>query len=615
VTAAPIGTLSSEFDADRGTIEISIELDAPQGVGWRLAFTSVVQIMPGPTATLVERLATYHVVEPSEPPAPVASGRTWSFVSESLSHRPHHANDGPASAYLIDASGATHELAVDPMRTNAHHRDDWCLAPIVTRGDVVPLVPYPVDVRIAGDAPGRAGTARLAESTGEAAVAWAAVADLAERMTGAPVLGADGAVTVRAVVDPARADEGYGMEIDGSTVTVSASGAPGFRHALVTLAKWLPHGLPERATIHDQPAFAWRGLHIDLARQWFEPDLVERLIDEAAWLKLSRLHLHLTDDEAWRMPVDGYPALTEIGATRGHGLALPPMLGDGPGPSGRAYTEDEIARWVSLADALGVVLVPELDVPAHNHATLAALPELRDPGDTSDAVSVQYFTDNVLVPGRAETDRFIEAAFTTAARLFPSSPWLHLGGDEVPDGAWRGSPTVQHHAHRETTREIEARFHRSVVEVVRERLGRSVGAWQEAAESGGVAPGDGYAIGWRTVEANLDLARAGHDVVISPGQAYYLDMADDDAWDSPGANWAGSTSLDDVVAFDPAEGWTADERERLLGVQACLWTEFVHDEAALRDRLFPRLDAIAERAWTGNVVGGAGSLLQRAGRD
>lgn len=351
-----------------------------------------------------------------------------------------------------------------------------------------------------------------------------------------------------------------------------------------------------------EPAYAFRGLHVDLARHWFEPDVVLRVLDACAERRLTHLHLHLTDDEAWRLPVAQYPALAEVGGTRGHGRPLPPMLGGGPRPYGRAYTPAEIGRWVARAEALGIVLVPEVDLPAHNHAALAALPELRDPGDTSAAASVQFFTDNVLVPGRPETDRFLTAVVDTLAELFPNSPYLHIGGDEVADGAWRGSPTVQRlmAEHGLTTRrEMEGWFHRRLVALVRERTGRKVGAWQEAAESGGVQPGDGYVIGWRDRASSRRLAAAGFDVVVAPGDAYYLDMVVDDRWDTPGMSWAGATSLDDVIGFDPAAGWSRTERERLFGVQACLWTELVPDEETLWRRLLPRLDAVARRAWHG----------------
>jgi hexosaminidase len=150
--------------------------------------------------------------------------------------------------------------------------------------------------------------------------------------------------------------------------------------------------------------------------------------------------------------------------------------------------------------------------------------------------------------------------------------------------------------------------------MIRERFGRSVGAWQEAAESGGLRPGDGYVVGWRSADACRRLAATGYDVVVAPGQAYYLDMADDAGWTTPGASWAGTTSFADVCGFEPDAGWSPGERTRLLGVQGCLWTEHAGDETALLDRLFPRLDAIAERAWTGRIVGGPAALAWRSAR-
>ncbi len=184
------------------------------------------------------------------------------------------------------------------------------------------------------------------------------------------------------------------------------------------------------------PRHEWRGLHVDLARQFLPAADVGWLIDVAAWHGLNRLHLHLTDDEGWRVPVDGYPALTEVGAWRGDGLPIPPLLGSGSEPYGGAYTREEIAGWVEAADEAGVVLVPEVDLPGHCFAALAACPDLADPDDTSGAVSVQWFVDNVLNPGVPGWRPFVEAVFGSLADLFPS-PWLHAGGDELPLGAGR----------------------------------------------------------------------------------------------------------------------------------------------------------------------------------
>lgn len=626
--------LSSSYDAERNAITLRLHAHRGFDAGWRLAVTSVAQLTPSPGFRLVERLASFHLIEP-ETPRSLEAGDEIEIEVPTLSHRPRHANEGPASGYLVLADGTTEPVTVgatqlvgtDRGPTTDHDAD-------AEEGHSVPmpaLVPYPAEM--SGDGSRRTGwTARLLTDDADVAVAWDAVAALAERHGRSAVLNrtdgdaANDSSTIEVVVDrrtPVIVDphgEGYELDITGDRAVVGASTTAGIRHAFVTLAQLLLDGLPNGGTVRDAPRYSWRGLHIDLARQWFEPSVVDHLIDRAAWLKLSRLHLHLTDDEGWRLPVDGFPELGRVAGTRGHGLPVPPFLGGGPEPTGRCYTAGEIAGWNARAAALGVTLVPEVDLPAHVHAALTALPDLRDPDDTSGAVSVQFFTDNVLVPGHDPTADFVDAVVASVCRLFPDSPWIHIGGDEVPDGAWTGSPIVERfrvdlgltddddpEAQR---RAVEAAFHRDLVATVA-RHGRAVGAWQEAAESGGVRPGDGYVVGWRTIEANRTLAQAGHDVVVSPGQAYYLDMAVDDRWETPGASWAGSTSVADIAAFDPADGWTREEREHLLGVQACLWTEFVHDADAVRDRLTARLDAIAEHAWTGSVVGGVPSLTRR----
>ena len=609
--------LRSTFDPSTATITLELVLSEALPPDARLALTSIVQLTPHATSTarLVRRLASYHELAPFDH---VPSGETWSVAALRLSHVPNHANDGPVSAFLIHPDETTSPVEVEPMRRvgagvsdQRHERD-------ADRSHGSPskeanLVPYPVHLAV-DDWTVAARSASLSAGPVAARAAWDAVASLSAR-NGRPKLAERGGARVTAELDDTLEHEAYRLTIEGESVTATAAGGHGFRHAFVTLAQWLSDGLPARAAVHDVPRHPYRGLHVDLARQWFEPEVVERLIDTAAWRKLSHLHLHLTDDEAWRVPIDGYPELAEIGGTRGHGLALPPMLGGGAERVGRAYTTDEIALWVARADSLGIVLVPEVDLPAHVHAALTAVPRLRDAGDRSGAISVQYYVDNVLVPGHPETMAFVEAVVDSVAMLFPNSPHLHIGGDEVPRDAWRKSPIVAELKSvlgLSSVTEVEAAFHRQLVTTVRERTGRRIGAWQEAAESGGVAPDDGYVIGWRTVEACRELAAAGFDVVVAPAQAYYLDIAVDDEWPTNGASWAGSTSLARVCEFDPEQGWSDAERDRLLGLQACLWTETVHDDRMLEQFLFPRLDAIAERAWLGRIQGGAWSVSQRA---
>jgi hexosaminidase len=619
-----VGTLRSTYDDIGRSVSIELEVSTDVATGWQLAFTSLQQLTPVTAARLVERLGSYHVIEPVDA-RPLGAGERWSVPQCAVSHRARHANDGPVSAYLIASDGSTHPIEVAPMTGPAAlQRPSVARRPAPAHDERPALLPFPGHLDLVDPAPSGRRTARLEPDDELAAGAWQAIASLTGRRgsarllpTDAEVDGASAAADVRvtARIDERLGAETYRMVLDREHVAVDAGDEAGLRHAFVTLAQWLAVELPTGALVVDRPRYSWRGLHVDLARQWFEPDVVDRLIDEAAWRKLSRLHLHLTDDEAWRIPVEQHPELADVAARRGHGLPLPPMLGGGADPVGRAYTPDEIAGWVARADELGVVLVPEIDLPGHLHAALTAIPSLRDPDDRSDARSVQYFVDNVLVPGVDGSSAFLEHVVDAVASLFPSSPWIHVGGDEVPDGAWRRSPVARRFAHEHaitTTNGLEAAIHREVVDAIRARAGRAVGAWEEVAHAGGAGAGDGYVVGWRSVAVNRELAALGFDVVVAPGQAYYLDMAVDDAWSTPGMSWAGSTSLAEVCAFDPEEGWTSRERAHLLGVQACVWTEHVHDEAALRDRLFPRLDAIAERAWTGTIVGGPSSLARRS---
>ncbi len=250
---------------------------------------------------------------------------------------------------------------------------------------------------------------------------------------------------------------------------------------------------------------------------------------------------------------------------------MPPLVGSGAEPYGGAYSWDDVARWHGRAAGTGVVLVPEIDLPGHSFAALAAMPSLVDPDDTSGAVSVQHFVDNVLNPGVEATWPLLESAFGALADHF-ASPWLHVGGDEVPAGAWLGSPLAQRWAASRGARgshEIGAAFLREVIALVRRTTGRLVGVWQEGAESGALSPDDGYVIGWRSAESCRRLAAAGHHVVAAPAEAYYLDMAASGEWYEPGTSWAGHTSLADVASFDaggPLVGRRAGEPARRAGL-------------------------------------------------
>jgi len=602
-----------------GTFDIEITSNAGETqlpAGTRLALWSAMLLEPtrDSDVRVVERLAGHVVLEPLDTNGPVDLPLKIDGLRSRFPAR--HANDGPEAAWLILPDGSTVELDIEPCRAidpPTDRKPQRGGDAEVGEPALVAIVPHPAQVEI-DDGDRNYQLARLAP--GEHDAVWAAIDDLARDADHEVLAGTDDALVVTLDLDPALGDEAYRLAIADDAAVLVGGTEHALRHGLITLTQLLIGEGVGNLHIADEPRVPFRAVHLDLARRWYEPDVVERLIDVAAWRKLNHVHLHLTDDESWRFHVDAYPTLAAVGGTRGHGLPLPPMCGSGPAPHGRAYTDDEIARWVERADRLGVTLVPEVDVPAHCHAALVAVPELRDPNDTSTAISVQGYPNNVLVPGLATTMPFLEAVFAALARLFPTSPTLHTGGDEVPTGAWAGSPAAQAYAAERglsTTSEIETAFHRDVIEMISTTTGRTVAMWEEAA-LGSVEP-SAYAVAWTSPEAGRRLRDAGHRVVMAPGQAYYLDMAAGRAWERPGGSWAGNVTLSDTCTYDPFAGWDDLEADREAGphgVQACIWGEHIADLGVLDQLVFPRLDAVAERAWTGSVVDGPDGLALRA---
>ena len=539
--------------------------------GFQLCFQSVVQMTPVDSfVTLVARQSGHHVI--AAPSVVLAPGGTWEIGLLACGHRPGHANDGPVGAYVVLADQSTRAVRTAPTAR----------APFVAVGEI------PASLVLAAGA----------GDDVRAAVAMAAACEQRLVGDGRGVLDGPGDGTPLHVdLDDALGPEAFVVTERESGLALRA-GATGLPLALLALAR--RHRSGGEVGGEHRPRWSWRGLHVDLARQFFPGDDVLQLIDVAAWHGLNRLHLHLTDDEAWRIPIDDYPALTDIGAFRGHGLPIPPLLGSGADAYGGSYRPTDIAAWVARGRELGVELVPEIDLPAHSFAARAALAELGDPGDTTSARTVQHFTANVLDPGLTATWRFLEAVFGSVADLFPGR-WLHVGGDEVPSGAWSGSPAAARWAADRGlpwTAAIAAEFIGDIVGLARSTTSRTIGVWQEAADGGGVAPGDAYVVGWRTAADCRRLAAAGHDVVAAPADAYYLDMAASEDWDEPGTSWAGHTSLAEIESFDPVAGWSDIEQTRLLGVQAAIWTEHAPDRPTLERLLHPRLAAFARSAWT-----------------
>jgi hexosaminidase len=540
--------------------------------GFRLGVNSVVQLTPRDEtpASLQHRIGSHHeLVAPAgfvlEP------GAVWDIGPLDLEYQLVHANDGPFRAFLVEHDGTIHNVQVAPV-------------------EKMPTV------KVGGHAPPSLALERPSDIAGEA---WSRAAGCERRLfpDDSPALGTNGE-PVTASIDDRLGPEGFSIESENGMHTVAGGSPVALQWALIELAKRQRGDTALDGTTF-APRYGVRGFVLDLSRHFYPAVDVAEVIDAAAWRRLNVVHLHLTDDDAWRLPIAAYPELTDIGSWRGYGHAIPPLQGSGADLYGGSYTRDQIRGWIAQAAALGIELVPEIDTPGHCYAAVTALPHLlRDPDDTRTGESVHHFSANTLNPGLAGTREFLETVFGELADLFPS-PAIHMGCDEVPDGVWDHSPAAQRYAAErgiEGSHAIARSFMAEIGDIVK-ATGRRVNVWQEAAEAGSVAPGDGWVGGWKSSADCRTLAASGFDVIAMPAEAYYLDMATGPDFDLPGHFWAGSIDDDTIRDFDPTAGWTDEERAHLVGVMACQWGEHIPDRSTLRRLVYHRLTTFADTAW------------------
>ncbi len=587
--------------------------------------------------TLLERLSNHTLLAP---PAGfvLEPGSTWELTVRKLSFPLRHWNDGANTAYVVRGDGGIVPVGIEPTElvgSNAPRLSGAMRFPMAaTVPAPISVIPWPQRVAVSGAVPAPPGLALDPQGADAEAAADAFAALTADLF---PVEGlvrpaAENGWPVRIASQPGMAIEGYAIAFASDGATVTATTRIGMLYGLITLGQILrgarryPDRLvfPSGGRIEDEPGLRWRGTHLDVARQFYASAEVERLLKLIAWNKMNRFHWHLSDDEAWRVEIAAYPELTAIGAWRGYGKPLPPLLGSGPQPTGGYYSKAAIRRIVALGERLGIAIVPEIDMPGHCHAALQSLPWLRDPGEIGEYQSVQGFPNNCLNPAVERTYEFVETVVDEMLELFPAGIF-HLGADEVPLAAWSGSPLalamleklggkalaerqraqlnqIGHHDSADAiagsaTAVLQAEFIRRIHAHLRLK-GAITGGWEEAAHGDVLDKASSYLVGWRNVEINAALAAAGYDIVVSPGQRYYLDMANSPSWAESGAGWAGWSGPEDTYAFEPREGMGAAQLKHLLGVQTCIWSESMTDRAIFDRLVFPRISAVAETGWT-----------------
>ena len=414
------------------------------------------------------------------------------------------------------------------------------------------------------------------------------------------------------------AEEAYRLQVTKQGIRIEASSLSGFFYALQTLRMSLPPEIEQAhhgqqawqfplLDIEDAPRFGYRGFMLDVARYFSPKDDVLKIIDCMGMLKLNTLHLHLTDDNGWRLEIKQYPKLTQIGAWRvdRESEPFPNRANAAPGEKatvGGYYTQEEMREIIEYAAKRHIEVIPEIDIPAHSNAAIASYPELTCPvvdkhlgvlpgigGDHSDII---------LCAGKESVYQFYQNVIDEVVELFPGR-YIHLGGDEANKNYWKKCPLCQKRIHEEHLADEEALQGYFMARMSRyvQSKGRQVIGWDELTNS--KVPDGAVVMGWRGYgNAAIKAAKKGHQFIMTPARILYLIRYQGPQWFEP-LTYFGNNTLKDVYDYEPIQkDWTPAYEQLLMGVQASMWTEFCQSPTAVTYQTFPRLAALAEVAWS-----------------
>ena len=442
-------------------------------------------------------------------------------------------------------------------------------------------------------------------------------ADLLARTRGThldvrPFGGADARDAISFRIDPNfivrgdASDEGYELTVSEDRIAVVARTPHGLFNGAVTLWQLLTPSDAKVRCVHieDYPRFAWRGLMLDSARHFQSPQFVKKFIDEMAIHKLNVMHWHLTDDQGWRIEIRKYPKLTEVGAWR-----TPAHVVASPARYGGFYTQDEIRDIVRYAAQRYITIVPEIEMPGHAQAAIAAYPELGVTGQRP-PVSSDWGVHTYLYNVDDATFEFLQNVLVEVMDLFPGR-YIHVGGDEAAKDQWHASAHVQQQMkdlHIADEAALQSWFITRIEKFV-DAHGRKLIGWDEILE-GGLAP-RATVMSWQGTKGGIEAARLDHDVVMSPSPALYLDHVQSTLHDEPPGR-PDVISLADVYGYEPVPAeLDAQHARHILGAQANLWTEYMDTPQRVEHAAFPRAAALAEALWSPH---GAKRFADFAGR-
>ena len=405
-------------------------------------------------------------------------------------------------------------------------------------------------------------------------------------------------------------NEGYKLSVTYNQIVISGKSAQGVFYGIQTLRQLMPASIEDKkneiaeltipaVTINDNPRYVYRGMHLDVGRHFFPVDFIKKYIDLIAMHKMNTFHWHLTEDQGWRIEIKKYPKLTEIGSNRNETMIeknFNPYKGDGK-PYGGFYSQDEVKDIVAYAKERHVTVIPEIELPGHSLAALAAYPEL---GNTDEAyeVGTKWGVFQQIYAPKEETFKFLEDVLTEVIGLFPSK-LIHIGGDEAPKKEWEESNFAQEVIKREGLKdehELQSYFITRIEKFLNSK-GRNIIGWDEILE-GGLAP-NATVMSWRGTEGGIAAAKQHHNVIMTPGHSCYFDHYQTDANENEPLAIGGKTTVEDVYNYEPTpEELNNEEHKFILGAQGNVWTEYIKTTDYVEYMILPRMTALSEVVWS-----------------
>ena len=422
-------------------------------------------------------------------------------------------------------------------------------------------------------------------------------------------------ITLRTKTDGSTPADSYELEVNADNILITGNSYPATFYGIQTLIQLLPvspfqytpngpmipspkAGLAIPAvSVKDYPRFAYRGLHLDVGRHFFGVDFVKRYIDFIALHKMNYFHWHLTEDQGWRIEIKKYPRLTEVGSCRS-GTIIGHFPGTGNDSTEHCgyYTQEEIKAVVKYAADRFVTIIPEIELPGHSSAALAAYPWLGCTGGPYKVQQTWGVFKDVYCAGNDSVFHFLQDVLDEVIPLFPA-PYIHIGGDECPKDSWKTCPKCQQRMKElglKNEDELQSWFVQRMEKYINGKGKRIIG-WDEILE-GGIAP-NATIMSWRGEKGGIQAAQQHHNVIMTPGQYVYFDHSQTHNDDS--LTIGGYLPLEQVYGYEPVPAeLTGDEAKYVLGAQANMWTEYMSNTSKVEYMLFPRLSALAEVLWS-----------------